>query len=462
MTSSSTSTRPNLRSCLLFLALSLSSLSVVHAQAVDANGVSVISTFSTNFHANEEKVKALLALNDKLGKRKYPPPPQKRQINELKIEGNTGTTLFSYHGPVDIGTPSKTFRILFDTGSSRLWVQGPAAARTLRGPNVFDCSTSSTCTNTNQRAEEIQYVDGTTINGVYVKDTVTLAGLTISDLQFEEATTAVSPVSQSTGASDIDGIMGMSFPQTSSSLFSSSSSNGPPQFWQTLIDKKAVTSGVFSYYIDETEENGALVWGGIDTNRFGGQLQWIDVLPIGSGGVFSSSQTYAYWQIKIDGVSVGQQTVPSTSLNAVWDTGTSLAVVPRSVAQSINSALGLERLTNSEPYLYGTVCPSGNAYPNTPDITLNFGGKTFTVRPNEYYFRQPLDDGRGTLACISGFAGQNIQSATGGANNAPNAIIGNVLLRRFYSVFDTPNRRIGLAIANRAADVGGQNLTAGP
>ena len=254
----------------------------------------------------------------------------------------------------------------------------------------------------------------------------------------------------------------MSFPLTTSSLFSSGSGNAPPQFWQTLIDKNAVTSGVFSYYIDETEENGALVWGGIDTNRFGGTLQWIDVLPIGSGALFSSGQTYAYWQLKIDGVQVGNSQIPSTSLNAVWDTGTSLAVVPRSVAQSINSALGLERLTNSEPILYGMVCPSGDTYPNTPDITISFSGKTFTVRPNEYYFRQPLDDGRGSIACISGFAGQNIQSATGSSNNAPNAIIGNVLLRRFYSVFDTPNKRIGLAIANRAVDVGGANLTAGP
>lgn len=272
------------------------------------------------------------------------------------------------------------------------------------------------------------------------------------------ATSAVSPASQSTNASDIDGIMGMSFPSASSSLFSTSSS--PPQFWQTLIDNKKITSPVFSYYIDETEEAGALVLGGIDTNRFGGTLGWLDVVPVGGGSIFSGN-TYAYWQVKLDKMSVGGNSISGSGMNVVWDTGTSLAVVPTSVARAINNALGLEQITNSEPYLWGAVCPQGGTgLPNTPDVTVTFSGQSWTIRPNEYYFKQPLDNA-GNIACISGFAGQNIAADSGGASNTPNAIFGNVLLRRFYSVFDTSNKRIGLAVANRAQNVNA-NLTAGP
>ncbi|KAJ3042875.1 Vacuolar protease A [Rhizophlyctis rosea] len=457
--SDSHTSRPSSLARLVVLGLSILSVPAVRAQDCDGNGVCTLSTRSDKVHAHKADIEAALAKFNELSKRKYPPLLEKRQIAVNQLNGNTGSTLFSYHGPVSVGTPSNQYRVLFDTGSSRFWLQGPQAAATLKGPDTFDCSKSSSCTNTNQKADTIEYVDGTTINGVYVKDTVTISNLTISGLQFEMATSAVSPASQSTGTSDIDGIMGMSFPSASSSLFSTSTS--PPQFWQTLIDNKKITSPVFAYYIDETEEAGGLTFGGIDTNRFGGTLGWLNVVPVGGGSIFSSGSTYAYWQVKLDSMSIGGNSVSGSGLNVVWDTGTSLAVVPTSVANSINTALGLQRITDSEPYLWGAYCPTGGTgLPNTPDITLTFSGQSWTVRPNEYYFKQ-VADSSGRLACISGFAGQNIAADSGGASNTPNAIFGNVLLRRFYSVFDTNGKRIGLAVANRAQNVG-QNLTAGP
>jgi hypothetical protein len=59
--------------------------------------------------------------------------------------------------------------------------------------------------------------------------------------------------------------------------------------------------------------------------------------------------------------------------------------------------------------------------------------------------------GEGDSVCISSFFGSELDSETG-------LILGNSLLRRWYSIFDKENGRIGLAEAIRS-DASFRNLT---
>ncbi|PIO53178.1 eukaryotic aspartyl protease [Teladorsagia circumcincta] len=67
-----------------------------------------------------------------------------------------------YYGTIQIGTPPQTFKVLFDTGSSNLWVPCvgcPYDNLACQNHQQFDCQQSSTCLQTNEPFS-IQYGTG--------------------------------------------------------------------------------------------------------------------------------------------------------------------------------------------------------------------------------------------------------------------------------------------------------------
>jgi hypothetical protein len=119
------------------------------------------------------------------------------------------------------------------------------------------------------------------------------------------------------------------------------------------------------------------------------------------------------------------------------DTGTSLAIFPPVVAQSINTGLGLQPLP-SDPRQYGLPCANG-AMPQAPSLNLLFNGRfELTFEPRDYMHVINL---QGRQFCVSGII------ASG--SNSNDIIMGNVLMRKYYWVFDAESLVIGYALANR-------------
>ncbi|KAJ3271970.1 hypothetical protein HK104_004595 [Borealophlyctis nickersoniae] len=428
--------------------LSQSSSPPEESSTVCQNGICHVKTKNQIIVDHRAKIARIVAshsLTNVTRRGPYPKGFVKRAIAEVGITASQGKTLFSYHGEVQIGTPKQTFNVLFDSGSYQFWVQAAGIVGASSKGRKFDCSKSSTCKASTTAAPSIEYVDGTAVNGVFVQDDVTVAGLTVPGLKFEQATQQNAPPNNVT---DLDGVMGMSF--VTSAVWQ--------QFWDQLTKRNMVDSQVFGYFIDETDSVGGITLGGVDANRFAGAIQWFPVVPIGKSGgglVSSGSDVYAAWQAKMDGASVSGKSLNlgSSDINVVFDTGTSLAILPPTLASTLNTRLGLEMITNpgEEPSLFAMICPNGNQIPtNLPDISMSFGGHTFTITAQEYIFRLPANNG--LIACVSGFAGQDISGGAAAPSNAnlPNAIFGNVFLRRFYTAFDWKNKNIGLAYADRS------------
>ena len=276
----------------------------------------------------------------------------------------------------------------------------------------------------------MQYGDGSYVEGMWVSDKVQVADTWVNNFKFQLGTN-VSDIS------DEDGIMGLGFSQM----------RLEPTYWEVLVQNQLVTSPVFSVFIDSTETAGAITFGGVDLARYSGSLTWIPA----SGSMKGSF----YWGLELNSISVGSTLVPLTESERypIIDTGTSLGIFPPQLATKINNQLGLQRIDigGTQDDYRGFSCPSGKipSTINLPNLAFSFGNATLTFTPQEYLFIHP--DGNDNLFCVSGIIP--------GSSNM--FIIGNVLLKRYYLVFDQRAKQIGFAIANRDPVVSSQFVGAG-
>ena len=94
-----------------------------------------------------------------------------------------------YYGPIQVGTPPQTFTVVYDTGSSNLWI--PAANCSSSNcllKHRFDEKASSTYM-PNGTAFQIDYASGP-VSGYLSQDTANLGGISVPNVTFAEITNA--------------------------------------------------------------------------------------------------------------------------------------------------------------------------------------------------------------------------------------------------------------------------------
>merc|ERR1712203_978551 len=89
-----------------------------------------------------------------------------------------------YFGEVFIGTPAQKFTVIYDTGSSNLWVPGKSCSNCKPGTPRYDSSQSTTFAK-DGRSFGLRYGTGS-CNGFISNDTISMAGVPITDFQFGE------------------------------------------------------------------------------------------------------------------------------------------------------------------------------------------------------------------------------------------------------------------------------------
>jgi len=331
-------------------------------------------------------------------------PEEKNESEIIKDYANA-----QYYGVVKIGSPAQEFQVIYDTGSSNLWIPEVGCVHCgykliHGGKNKYDSEASDTFVEDGSEFS-IQYGSGA-VSGVFAQDTVVLADdITVENQKFATIHDA-GGMGLAYAFSYFDGILGLGF--------DSISVGGAETVFHNAIDQGKVEKPMFAFYLGDNAD-GELTFGGYDDDKFEeDELTWV---PLSDA---------TYWRIDMDAIKIGLFSVGPS--DAIVDSGTSLITGPSHDILAIALEIG------AKPTITGQYTIDCEKVEGIPDITWTIAGKEYVIPGKD------LVIGSGGI-CIFAMMGMDFPKP------GPQWILGDVFMRKYYTVFDYEEKRVGFATA---------------
>ena len=309
-----------------------------------------------------------------------------------------------YYGLVTVGTPAQTFKVVFDTGSSNLWVPSTECKDLSCTRHTRYNHTKSSTYVANGQSFSIQYGTGA-VKGYLSQDAVSVGGLAIKGQVFGEVTKEIGNTFLN---AQIDGIAGMAFPKIAV--------DGVTPIFDNLMKQGLVDKNLFSFYMSKVPGSGAssMMLGGYNQKYYSGPITYV---PLSSRD---------YWSIALGDVAVNGQNqgLCSFGCQAIVDTGTSLIAGTSDLIDPIMNSINI----NSD-------CSNINSNPN---VTFVINNNNYVLTPQDYTLKITSD---GTTQCVAGFQTMNFEQSF--------LILGDVFISTYYTIFDYDGSRVGFAKANQ-------------
>lgn len=308
-----------------------------------------------------------------------------------------------YGAYVDIGTPVQQFLVIMDTGSSDLWLMGPGSSN---NHTLFDPSKSSTYQATSYNFQDT-YGKGESTGAIGLEN-VEFGNFTVTGQPIGVASEVDSSFTMIPKISGIFGLAWASIAQIGSG---------------TWLETVAVNGLLAEPYFSMILGRGT---GGVDAAeewQKGGELCLGCTASVMDGQVGSATNLplldEAWWEVAMDGVTIGGRNVSGTSEAVIIDSGTSLIQLSTSTCQAIAQAAG------------GTLTSDGFvAVPTSvslSSIEFVLGGTSFEVAPADLVLGTSDDGGYYILGI--GASDQNDRF------NNPLGILGAVFMKSVRSDF---------------------------
>lgn len=378
--------------------------------------------------------------------------PLRKQYVPVLRNGKTVAYKTAYFGPVSVGGPERqTFTVVFDTGSGHF---------ILPSTSCF----SETCTQHRRynRAESLLAVDieydGTLIHpdaverdqvaiafgtgevtGEFVREMVCLGDDSDACVQLR-IVLATEMTPDPFGLFAFDGVLGLGLDALTLD----------PKFsFFGQMARQTEMPARFSVFLARSDEGASFIsFGGYDEARASTAMEWVPV----------AMQELGYWQVQIRSVMIGDTPLEDCadgSCRAILDTGTSLLGVPRQVARVMHRLLARpvpEEEDNADADQIDCREVPGQ------QLHFDLGGPVVTLGAEDYSrptpFNMPVDSlqlaaawrkDATKLFCRSLLLPVDMQAPLG-----PKIfILGEPMLRRYYTVYDLEEQRIGFALAKQ-------------
>lgn len=274
--------------------------------------------------------------------------------------------------------------VQLDTGSFELWVNPTCTGLSLAdstfceatGSYTISKSTTSQPLNT---GKTLAYGIGSA-NITYVKDSIALPGATsaMADVQFGVALSSVD---------EFSGILGIGYGQGLTTTY--------PNFVDELALQNQTSVKAFSVGLgSKSEEEGAIIFGGVDTSKFGGTLATLPIVPAKE----SPDGVPRYW-VSMESVSLTppngvSKAYANTSMDVFFDTGATLTLLPPALADAIGRDFGAAAADASGYYSVDCSLADMNG-----TVDFAFDGATIRV-PYDEFIRESTSGGE--RSCVLG------------------------------------------------------------
>jgi len=344
----------------------------------------------------------------------------KRAVLQVGLDNSPG---FGYYANLSIGKPAQNIAVQVDTGSSNLWVNSATSAYCSKPGNCaygsYDVNASSTSQYVNSKFN-VTYIGSNGASGDFVTDNVQIGNSTVNGLQFGVGI-------NSTTQQNVWGIGYGNANELVSAAFQYP--NTPLQ----MVKNGLINTPAYSLYLNDLESRtGSILFGGVDTACYKGELQSVPIIPY--------KGTYTILQITLDSVNTttngNLNTTSTTDLPqvAVLDSGASAVLLPTDIAQQIWVTFGVT-YSNADGF---ASCPCSVAN-NTGTVDFGFSGIKLSVPVSEF-----VREFSGNSAPSPGTCLFDLQPLKTAGSYAP-IILGDPFLRSAYVVYDLVNNEISLA-----------------
>lgn len=357
-----------------------------------------------------------------------------------------------YYASVTVGTPGQDLDLVLDTGSSDAFLIAQDAnlceSRILQAyydttcGQTFDPSQSSTYQVAVPGGFQIEYLDGSTASGDYIKDKFSIGGVTVDALQMGLANKTATGI----------GVLGIGF------TANEATASEYPNLIGQMLNQSLIPTRAYSLYLnDYYSSTGNILFGGVDTEKFIGELAVVPILPD------AQTQNYTSFTVGMTALSLSfsngttyNASLSGDSLDAILDSGTTLSYLPDDIATPLFTAVGAYDYSSSLLSSADTGLALVDCRLVSSGLVLTFrfnNAATITVPADELVidaFDQDEipDDVPFEETCLFGIQSSGSANSGGSAAQASYALLGDTFLRSAYVVYDIDNRQVGLAPAN--------------
>ncbi|CAO3666838.1 unnamed protein product [Umbelopsis ramanniana] len=338
---------------------------------------------------------------------------QKRSILRVPITN----AVTHYVASVGVGSPAIQYNLIVDTGLANTIVGGSEPyfqTSTSVEPDVNGGSTDTTFTYGNA-------------SGYIFYDQVTLA----SGLVIEKQLIGVAKIAN--GFEGFDGVLGLGPVDLTEHM--SNAVETIPTVTDNLFSQGKITQNMFALSCapstQGSETNGEITFGGTDDTKFTGSITYVPITK--------TQPSSEHWGIDAS-ISYGTGGTPILPATAgIIDSRASFILLATDAYNAYKQATGAIEVASNG--MLSITLAQLNALQS---LHFTIGSQTYELTPNAQIFPRSLnthiDLAANKIFLNIGEMGQDLGQGAG-----LDFILGKAFLERFYTVFDTANRRIGIA-----------------